>query len=370
MNILILTGHFGLGHVRAAQAIKRAIERESSGVHVEIVDLFEHLSPKRSKKMYALFNFWTRYTPRLYNRLNAVSCHVNSLPLDKATFQKIDTLLIAHNTDMVISTLPFCTKCIGAYKQMTQKKLPLYTYITDVIAHEEWIAYGVDGYFVASGMTKKWIVSYGVKAEAVHVCGMPFIEVPSHRCAGEQKSSEPSERKKEILIMGGGLGLIPLDPPFFNELSQARDVHVTVIAGKNKKLKSKLEDGYPSFEVIGFTKETDRYVQRASLVVSKPGGITTFEAICSLTPIFALKPFLAQEVGNAEFIDAEHIGRVGRCGGVQLANEVLELVRNEVTLNQYSSSMMRLKEGWRAEQSRIARTLRNFISSRQESSCA
>lgn len=239
MNILILTGHFGLGHVRAAQAIKRAIERESSGVHVEIVDLFEHLSQKRSKKMYALFNFWTRYTPRLYNRLNAVSCHVNSLPLDKATFQKIDTLLIAHNTDMVISTLPFCTKCIGAYKQMTQKKLPLYTYITDVIAHEEWIAYGVDGYFVASGMTKKWIVSYGVKAEAVHVCGMPFIEVPSHHCAGEQKSSEPSERKKEILIMGGGQGLIPLDPPFFNELSQARDVHVTVIAGKNKKLKSK-----------------------------------------------------------------------------------------------------------------------------------
>lgn len=375
MNILVSTGHFGLGHVRAAHAIKASLENQHRDIQVEVVDLFEYLAPKTSKKFYALFNFWTRYTPRLYNRLNAISCHVNSLPLDRGTFKKIETLLIAYQADMVISTLPYCTKCIGAYKTMTRSQLPLYSYVTDIVAHEEWISPDVDTYFVASAMTKKWIVSYGVVPEKVRVCGMPYIkqdrDTLASSCGGQQDLAQSCSDRVELLIMGGGLGLIPLEAACYDILAQADDVHVTVVTGKNHKLYERLVTAYPNFEVVGFTQEVERYVQRASLIVSKPGGITTFEAICAQTPLLSLKPFLAQEIGNATFIQAEHIGLVAHGRGETLACEALSLVRDELALKRYQQSMARLCAAWEKEQFHIAESLRVILRANKEASaCA
>lgn len=368
MNILIVTGHFGLGHVSAAHAIKRVLENQHDNLTIEVIDLFEYLSPHTSKKMYELFNFWTRYTPRLYNRINAVSCHVNSLPLSKKTFKKLDALLATHATDIVISTLPFCTKCMSAFKEMTKRTFPLYTYVTDVVAHEEWLAPCVDEYYVASHMTKKWLTSYGVSAEKVRMCGIPLTQELAS--APKTSLSEGGANQKEILIMGGGLGLIPLERTFYETLSRAQDVHVTVITGKNRALQEKLEANFPNLEVVGFTPEAQRYMKRASLIVTKPGGITTLEAISAQTPLFALKPFLAQEVGNAAFICDEQIGRVAQCGGAELANDVLALVRDDAALGEYKCAMARLSACWQAEQRRIATAINEYLRVEEEPTCA
>ena len=42
---------------------------------------------------------------------------------------------------------------------------------------------------------------------------------------------------KELLVMGGGLGLIPRAEEFLSALATSPDVHVTVITGKNESLR-------------------------------------------------------------------------------------------------------------------------------------
>lgn len=341
MNVLILTGHFGWGHVSAAEAIRDEILEKHEDAQVEIVDMFAYLSPELSKGMYSLFNFWTRYTPQLYNRLNAVSCHMKSVPLDRATSRKIDTLLTEKKIDLVISTLPYCSQCMSTYKKIHKSTLPLYTYITDIVAHEEWVAPQTDGYFVGADSTKECLVAHGVDPRAIVVCGIP-VRRAFHAA---EKTVTPAERP-EIVIMGGGLGLIPASETFLVTLAEQDQAHVTIITGKNAKLKKRLKEQYPQFEVVGFTRHTEKYLKRATVLVTKSGGITTFEAINTQTPLFILKPFLAQEVGNAAFIEQEGIGVVQWQLDRFLAHRILSLATNPARLKTISQRMAALKATW------------------------
>ena len=47
--------------------------------------------------------------------------------------------------------------------------------------------------------------------------------------------------------------------------------------------------------IIGYTNEVDKYMKEADLILTKSGGITTFEAIYSETPMYIVTPFLSQE---------------------------------------------------------------------------
>ena len=56
---------------------------------------------------------------------------------------------------------------------MRRSSIPLYTYITDITAHEEWIAPGTDKYFVGDITTKNALLSKGVSEDKIAVSGIP-----------------------------------------------------------------------------------------------------------------------------------------------------------------------------------------------------
>ena len=89
------------------------------------------------------------------------------------------------------------------YKETKKSNIPLYTYITDITAHNEWLGKETDMYFVGSKETKDELIQKGVEEDKIQICGIPVRQAFKNNNAVEQK------HKKEILIMGGGLGLIP-----------------------------------------------------------------------------------------------------------------------------------------------------------------
>ena len=78
-------------------------------------------------------------------------------------------------------------------------------------------------------------------------------------------------------------------------LNDNPDIKVTLIAGKNEKLLTSIREKYDHIEAIGYTDRVDYYMKKADIIVTKAGGITTFEAIASKTPLYVIKPFLEQE---------------------------------------------------------------------------
>lgn len=106
------------------------------------------------------------------------------------------------------------------------------------------------------------------------------------------------------------LGLIPHADTLLSALVATPNLHVTVITGKNEALRRELQQAYPSFTVLGYTDRVAEYMAKADLLLTKAGGITTFEAIHAGTPLCLLRPFLMQEEANARYVEQHGFGTV------------------------------------------------------------
>lgn len=318
MNILILSGRFGMGHIKAAAAIEESIKARDGNACVYTVDLTAYLFPHLSYSVYGGFRLLVAHCARLYNTLNKAAEQTGATPLKKASCRKLRNLLTETNADIVISVLPLCTQYFAAYKETSGCKIPLYTYVTDIAVHKEWCAAGCNRYFVGADCTKESLISQGVPAEDITVSGIPVLSDFGGASNKHRETPHREAAKKQILLMGGGYGLMPLHDKVLRLMHARRDWEVTVITGKNRRLKQRMRERFPRFRTLGFVDNACEYMRRADLLITKPGGVSTFEAIAARLPIFVVEPVLEQETGNAQFIEAAGIGKVfWKCGNAK-----------------------------------------------------
>lgn len=335
MNILILTGKFGFGHTSAANSIKEKLLLEHPEYNVQVIDFIEYLFPMISKIIYGTFNFLVNKCCTLYNFLNKIGSKNSNAPLKSIIVKKIDKLLIDNEIDMCISVFPVCSQYISAYKKMRKSNVILNTCVTDVDVHEEWISDETNLYFVASDKTKNNLIDKGVNEDKIVVSGIPVKD--------SFNSEKSFKTKKNILIMGGGLGLIPSIDEFLSDLNNNDELTINVIVGNNQKMYDTLSNRFKNVNVIGFTNEVYKYMKDADLIVTKAGGVTMFEAIVSETPLFVIKPFLKQELGNALYIEDNNIGEVVWDKSNSISNDIMQLINNNDKRIKMINNMKRIK---------------------------
>ncbi len=343
MKILIMTGKFGMGHYSAAQSLAKQVKKVNPQAEVVIRDLFEYAVPSCSDRVYQAFGLMVTHCSSAYNTYyNRMEKKGPDLrPVFLPYFlKKMKQLLETEKPDAVLSTLPLCSQIISWYKSRTGDKIPLITCITDISSHSEWINANTDCYLVPSRNVRTRLMEKGVDGRKVCVYGIP---VRPEFDAKEEKNVE-NDGKKQILIMGGGLGILPENPAFYEELNGCGHIKVTVITGKNKEIYHKLYGKYENIEVIGYTDEVYRYMQEADVVISKPGGITLFETIHSGTPILVFEPFLQQEINNTGFIIRNGIGIILKKNPEICAREIDKIMKDDTLLNSMKHNVKQLKQ--------------------------
>lgn len=334
MNILILTAKYGMGHYTASMSLKQELENEN--IKVEIVDFFEIIFPKIKTIIYNIFNILVSKCSTIYNFFYKFSTNNNIAPFKTIMKRRIEKLIEENNADIVISTFPVCSKYIAAYKKMNNTNIKLYTYVTDVEVNKEWITDETDAYFVASEETKKQIINYNISDYKIKVVGIPVRK--------EFKEKIYEKNKNEVVIMGGGLGIIPNIEKTTNDLLENENIHITLLTGKNQKLFDKYNKKYNNMTVVSYTNEVYKYMKKAELIITKPGGITLFEAIHSNTPIYVLYPFLSQEIGNAKFIESKGIGKVVWNKKESASQDIIKLLENPTKLKNMRENMQKIKD--------------------------
>lgn len=343
MNIIILTGRFGMGHVKAAEAIKEQILTEKPDSSVEIIDFMDHMFPAVSKYIYKGFNFLVGSCSGLYNTINKAAGSSHAVPLKVTMTHKIDRLMADYRPDCIVVAFPVCSQYISAYKQIRRCRVPLYTYITDITAHAEWIAPATDRYFVGDVTTKNTLLSNGVPEEKITVSGIPVLRRFHQRVSGGG-FGRTCGRKKKVLLMGGGLGLLPSSEALLRTLNSQEEIEATVICGHNEKMLAMVREKYPAIDAVGYTDQVDKYMGEADLLITKAGGLTTFEAIAAGTPLYIIRPFLEQEFGNARYIENHNIGRVLWDERADEGEELLRLLSEDQLLCQMRANMERLQQ--------------------------
>ncbi len=301
MDILILTGKFGMGHWSAALSLRETLERD--GHQARVVDFFDYALPDVAPALYGGFKLLVTYGGGLYNLYHRMTRNMES-DASRQLVRPLGGLLAAARPDLVISTHPVCSAAMARFKQEHPCALPLVTCVTDVTCHSEWIHAGTDCYLVPSATVRDGLEAKGVEAERVVVTGIPVRAqfVPS----GQDGRKGP----RELLIMGGGLGLMPRKDAFYAALDALPGVHTTILTGKNRGLYERLAGRFEHIEAAPFTDKVYEYMGRADLMLSKPGGVTAFEAIAAGLPMLAWEPFLEQERENARFLVEHGMARI------------------------------------------------------------
>ena len=184
---------------------------------------------------------------------------------------------------------------------------------------------------------KAGLVAKGVDRRRILVTGIPVrleFKSSAHRRPGE---------RRRLLVMGGGLGLMPRKDSFYEALDALPGVDTTIITGHNQKLYDRLAGKWPHIQVVGFTDRVYDYMADADLVLTKPGGITMFEAIFSELPMLAWEPFLEQEKRNADFLVRRGLGRVAAKEPEECLAAIRDLLYDDKALADIRANMRAMK---------------------------
>lgn len=336
MNILILTGRFGMGHIKCAEALREKIAETSPYAQIDTVDLIEYLYPHSARCIYSAFGKLVTGCSGLYNQLNIIAGQKNCTPFKKAFQNKMKALAERYEPDLVIANLPICAQYFGAYKEQNHDKTPMYVFVTDITFHNEWIAPAADLYFVGDASTKNALISHGVDRGIIHITGIPVSD--------RFKKIKTAGKDSRVLVMGGGLGMVPGGKRTLQILSEMKDTRVTLVCGSNRKLKRYASGKYPNFNIVGRTDDVPGLMQKADVLITKPGGITTFEAIKSGTPLYIINPTLEQEKGNAHFIEGNNIGRVMYDQSSFTSRNLEDFLADKALLSTMRGNMKKLTE--------------------------
>lgn len=364
MKVLLITGKFGMGHYSAAATLAEEIQSAYRDAEVKIFDIYEGAFPGCCQMIYSVYSSLVERGCLLYNLAykNALkprqarpeTLNPQAHPIHGHMLKALAQEVESFRPDAVIATYSLCAKLMGEYKKQSGSKVPFVTCITDVTSHNVWINAECDLYLVAAENTRDELVGRGVPGEKIAISGIP-VRQSFKSMAGRAKeggrgealsagSKEAGRYNRELLIMGGGLGLLPEKMEFYQQLNRLPGVRTTVVTAGNQKLFDKLWGKFSNITVLGYSREVDRLMAEADLLITKPGGITMFEAIHAEVPLLLFYPFLEQEVKNGKFVGDKGLGMVLAKKPEQSLGEIACLLENPYLLQVIRKNMRQMKE--------------------------
>ncbi|MEO6055185.1 MAG: glycosyltransferase, partial [Chthoniobacterales bacterium] len=89
-------------------------------------------------------------------------------------------------------------------------------------------------------------------------------------------------------------------------LDMPQDFQVVVLSGRNKEVQKEIErvakGSKKKTVILGYTEDMPKLMKTANLLLSKPGGLTTAEALACGLPMVILDPVGGQEERNADML--------------------------------------------------------------------
>ncbi|HEX3015263.1 MAG TPA: glycosyltransferase [Desulfobacteria bacterium] len=311
-KVLIFSVPFGTGHYRAAEAICKALGQTNLAIRSKIVDAFAYASPVFSKLLTGIYLEILKISPRLYRFLYD-RAESNSTRDNFTRFlyfmlaSRLKNLIEAEEPDVVMCTHPFPLSVLARLKSNGRINVPLVAVITDFSIHSFWLYDNVDMFVVGVPELKKVLLRLGVSERKIRVTGIPID--PAFETTGNASELltglglDPNI--PTTLVMGGGLGLGPLEQTVTSLVNLPCDLQTIVIVGKNPKLEKKLRllaQVNHKLRVFGHVDNIHEFMAAADLVVTKPGGLTSAEALAKGLPLLLIKPIPGHEERNLDFL--------------------------------------------------------------------
>lgn len=303
----------------AADAVKKALLRENPDLLIDVVDSYTVKSRWLGKLATAGYIQSVKYMPQLYGYLYERKSSGKSMNLMKKTVLKWTADKIRRRfknppPDLLISTHAFASGVAALLQESW--KIPTVSIVTDFVVHPFWLHAHTDLFLVGSRELENDLIKRGVAPKRIQVTGIPVdaqFQVSQDKREAREKLGL-SFHVKTVLLMGGGAGLGPL-PAILRSLRKIKTpIQVLVVTGVNRRLCKKMErlgkkmtaskgkNAIEMVKVYGYVENVHDFMAASDLLITKPGGLTTSEALASELPLLIVRPLPGQEVRNARYL--------------------------------------------------------------------
>jgi len=247
------------------------------------------------------------------------------------TASNLRPLLLRERPDAVVCTHAFPCGAMAEYKNEFADAPPVVGIVTDFAVHGFWVHGQIDRYVVATEAMRAALVDRGIVSDRIAVIGIPvrteFAPSAESRTSLRERLDLPPDRRV-VLLMGGGLGIAPVER-LLHALNEIRvPIAAVVVAGRNARAARQLCETAESLDypvrALRFVENIYDYMHAADVLVTKPGGLTTAEALVAQIPIVLCKPLPGQEERNARvLLEAGAAVPLGRIESLSQAVESL-----------------------------------------------
>jgi len=296
--VVFCTASVGSGHVRAAEAVAKYFDNS------KILDIL-NFTPKWFNKIYHDgYFFAVKYFPEFVGWCyDACDIPHNDRGIRHKIICWIEDIICTKfrmnpelkKADVIVSTHFLTSGILARMKTKGLLKAPIVTIVTDDYPHCIWLEPGIDLLCVANKPSAEVAVINGMHPSVVRATGIPIDTKFGIKTLKQNAATT-------VLVTGGGDGIGKIET-VVKYLLEMQNLRIIVVCGKNKRLKESLDKiNSSSLEVIAYTDRMHELMHEADILICKPGGLTTTEALAARLPMILMKPIPGQEERNAKVL--------------------------------------------------------------------
>ncbi|MCI8403993.1 MAG: glycosyltransferase [Clostridia bacterium] len=311
MKVLLLSIKAGYGHHSTAKAIMEYFE--ANGHQCEMLDIFDYINHRLGSSIQDGYLMSTKYIPKTYGR--AYGCltqkeepydtHSMVALFSRFVSRRLEKYVLRCNPDLIIGTHSYAGVCISILADRGAVSCPSIGIVTDFTVHPFWESTFLDYYVIPDELLAYEMRKKGIPKEKLLPFGIPI------RKQFSVKTDKHTARKKlgiddipTVLIMMGSMGYGNLKKCFEEIDLYPHNFQMICVCGSNKKLKNTVDEYAWRKKVYayGFVDNVDIMMDASDFIITKPGGLSTSEALAKGLPMIAMNPIPGQEDRNLSFL--------------------------------------------------------------------
>ena len=301
------------GHRSATTAIDKALKLVSPSVETLNINAFHYTNPISEKVVNRIYMGLIKKAPKIWDYLYDNPRIVKRIEKIKRAIHrfnspKMKTLFDKFKPDIVVCSQAFPCGMVADYKATYKSSVKLIAVLTDYVPHAYWVYDTVDWYITPSPEVSHRLMKKGVPPHKIKELGIPFdpafmkpLNKPEIYTKFGLDATIPT-----LLLRGGGQGLGPIKTMVKSLERIPSPLQEIIVTGTNKKLyvtlKKKISQYKKKILLYGYTSSINEFMTISDMLITKPGGITTAEALAKQIPMVIVKPIPGQEINNTIYL--------------------------------------------------------------------
>lgn len=311
MRVLFLSVTAGYGHHQAANVLVEYLEGQK--IDCRTLDTFEYINPILGGSIDKGYLMSTKFTPGVYGKVYRYAdkeeggdhgkfsvIRITNSVLSK----KLITFLRDYDPDVIVCTHVFAAQLMTEInkKETYYKTIGI---VTDFTIHPFWEDTDIDYYVTASKQ-----LNYQARKKGIDEAKIIPTGIPIHRKFAKKMDKTAArkllglENKTTLLIISGSMGFGNVMDNIMRLDRMDMDFQIISVCGNNRSLKEDIDNLEIKKDIynFGFVDNIDVLMDASDCIITKPGGLTSSEALAKGIPMILSYPIPGQEERNMEFL--------------------------------------------------------------------